>query len=280
MRRRHAVGDVARVIRESLRDVRGRVALGTVTAPGGPSTAPKRQLGTSARASNGDCCGIGSSARCRVSTACGHRWFSCGSPNVRGADSITCTSSGGASTRSTEDRIRRWVELYREHNEAYGFGFIDDPFRRRKSRRTGRMQDMVFGRAEVAGIYLGNYLGGGQLERFVAAEDASWRAYWVSPVLQQRSGWSMERCRWIRQAFHIARGTWSTLTWYGTPRYPCWCDDGELREWTCRATGWDGVPGLASGVRHALPQPRDAWRTASRESTRACESAASGLASA
>ena len=35
MRRRHAVGDVARVIRESLRDVRGRVALGTVTAPGG-----------------------------------------------------------------------------------------------------------------------------------------------------------------------------------------------------------------------------------------------------
>jgi len=33
MRRRHAVGDIARVIRESLRDVRGRVALGTVTAP-------------------------------------------------------------------------------------------------------------------------------------------------------------------------------------------------------------------------------------------------------
>jgi hypothetical protein len=31
----YVVGDVARVIRESLRDVRGRVALGTVTAPGG-----------------------------------------------------------------------------------------------------------------------------------------------------------------------------------------------------------------------------------------------------
>jgi hypothetical protein len=35
MKRRHVLGDVARVIRESLRDVRGRVALATVTAPGG-----------------------------------------------------------------------------------------------------------------------------------------------------------------------------------------------------------------------------------------------------
>jgi hypothetical protein len=242
----YVVGDVARVIRESLRDVRGCVALGTVTAPGGTFNTEETSAWN---------LGAGKQWRLLRDRIKREMWRKYGlRPPVvlvrvaqrqgRGLDHLHVV--WWCLNIEHEERIRRWVELYRVHNESYGFGFVDDPFRMRKSRRTGRLQNMVFARAEVAGIYLGNYLGGGQLERFVAAEDASWRAYWISPGLQQRSGWSMERCQWIRQAFHIARGTWSKLTWYGTPRYPCWCDDGELREWVCRATGWDGVPG--SGV--------------------------------
>jgi hypothetical protein len=245
MKQRHVLGDVARVIRESLRDVRGRVALATVTAPGGTFATAEASAWNS---------GAGKQWRLLRDRIKREMWrkYELRPPVVlvrvaqrqsRGLDHLHlvwwCVNA------EHEERIRRWVELYRVHNEAYGFGFVDDPFRVRRSKKTGKRHDMIFAKAEVAGIYLGNYLKGGQLERLVASTDASWRACWISPVLQQRSGWSVERCRWVRQAWHIARGTWDKRTWYGTARYPRWWDDDELREWMCRATGWDGVPGSA-----------------------------------
>jgi hypothetical protein len=81
-------------------------------------------------------------------------------------------------TPEHERRIRLWVEIYREYHEAYGFGYVDDPFHVRRSTRTGKLHDMVFSRPHVAGIYLGNYLAGGQLERLIAAEDRSWSPVW------------------------------------------------------------------------------------------------------
>jgi hypothetical protein len=40
-------------------------------------------------------------------------------------------------------------------------------------------------RAEIAGAYLGRYLAGGQLERFLEAADRSWKPLWVSLILLQ-----------------------------------------------------------------------------------------------
>jgi hypothetical protein len=240
------VGDVARVVRESLRDVRGRVALGTVTAPGGTFDTAEAEAWNSAASHQWRL------LRDRVKREM-DRKYGLRPPVVlvrvaqrqgRGLDHLHVV--WWCLNEEHEERIRRWVELYRVHSEAYGFGFVDDPFRERRSKRTGRMTTMVFERAAVAGIYLGNYLGGGQLERYVNAPDTSWRPYWISPVLQHRSGWSMARCQWVRQAWHISRGSWTTRAWYGALRYPRWWEDDELRAWICRVTGWDGVPG--SGV--------------------------------
>lgn len=145
-----------------------------------------------------------------------------------------------------ERRIREWVAIYRELKDDYGFGNVDDPFHVRRSRKTGKLTDMVFERAHVAGIYLGNYLAGGQLERFMAAEDRSWRPYWVSPVLMARSGWSLKRCHWIRQGHVVSMGAWEadgTAMARLTSRLPSWWHDGEHRAWVCSVMGWDGVPG-------------------------------------
>jgi len=145
-----------------------------------------------------------------------------------------------------EQRIRWWVAIYRELHLDYGFGFVDDPFHVRQSKRTGKRQNMVFKRGEVAGVYLGNYLAGGQLERFVAASDRSWRPYWISPTLMQRSGWSLERCHWKRQGFLVSHGLWrADSTRFGTlsTRLPSWWFDDDHKSWVCAVLGWDGVVG-------------------------------------
>src|SRR5438874_743514 len=57
----------------------------------------------------------------------------------------------GMASFDARERIGRYVELYREHCEEYGFGFIDDPLRLRHPKlRDGRpdirkpKRDMVF----------------------------------------------------------------------------------------------------------------------------------------
>ncbi len=241
-------GDVARVVRESLRVVPGRIAMATVTAPGGEwsrAEVAEWNLGESKAWRR-------FSARLRS-----EMWRRHGEPPPRLLAWVAQRQGRGLDhlhlvfwcrDGDHERRIREWVVIYRELHLAYGFGRVDDPFHVRASRLTGKPQTMVFENPAVAGIYLGNYLAGGQLERFVAASDRSWRPYWISPALQHRAGWSLRRCHWVRQAWHMGGGTWTGRTWYGRPRYPSWWHDDSHRAWVCAVTGWDGVPGSRAGV--------------------------------
>jgi len=148
-----------------------------------------------------------------------------------------------ARTADQLQRVRLYVALWRELHCEYGLGFIDDPEKVGKNGLT-----RVFEDGRRAGGYLSSYLGGGQLERLLAASDRGWRALWVSPVLLQRTGFTMGRRKWLRQAWHIARGTWGVGP-YGAliSRLPSWWHDDSHRSWVCSTSGWDGVPGSLSG---------------------------------
>jgi len=147
------------------------------------------------------------------------------------------------------ERVARWVELYREFGERYGFGFVDDPLRPRHPKtaagrpdRSRPKRDMVFEQAAIAGHYLGSYLGGGQLERAEAAEDRSWRVWWVSPTLLRMSGWSMQRCKWVRQGWVIQQGVWGRywnqyLREWMVARLPAWYSRPEDRAWVLAVLG-------------------------------------------
>lgn len=100
-------------------------------------------------------------------------------------------------TPDERKRVRVWVLLYRRFHVRYGLGFVDDPFLVSAGGR-----DRVFERPGALGWYIGGYLGGGQLERLVAAADRGWMPAWVSPILLRQCGWSRQRCRWVRQAWH------------------------------------------------------------------------------
>jgi len=228
---RHLPGDLGRVLRESLRFVHGPVVLVTVTQPGefDNLTAAKRW-----RALNG---------RLRVEL---DRRYGLHPPRIvarvaqrqrRGADHLHCVYL--ARTPDQRERVRAWVEAYREFASVYGLGFVDDPFRLRRG-RDGQMRDMVFEQPEIAGAYLGRYLAGGQLERFLSASDTSWRVFWVSPELLKASGWSLERCRWVRQGWHVAAGTWrgSAGPFGGlVTRLPSWWFRPDDRDWVMSVIG-------------------------------------------
>jgi len=113
----------------------------------------------------------------------------------------------GMGSFDARERIGRYAELYREHCDEYGFGFIDDPLKERHPKLPdGRpdtskpMCDMVYESPARAGSYIGRYLSGGQLARYLDAPDRSLRAMWVHPGLIEMSGWNLERCEWVRQA--------------------------------------------------------------------------------
>lgn len=141
-----------------------------------------------------------------------------------------------ARTEDQLERVRLWVSIYRELHAAHGFGFVDDP---EKLDRSGRTR--LFEVASICGAYLGKYLSGGQLESFLAADDRSWRPVWVSPVLLARTGWTLARCRWVRQAWAMKSGLWSRRTWYGTPWLPGWWLSDSHRGWVLSVVGWDGA---------------------------------------
>lgn len=242
-------GDVSRLLRESLKHVHGTVALVTVTAPGGIEVCP--------------CCGETVRVRLRSpeevaawNRTFGERWRRINSrirsdmhregtrpPRVvawvaqrqgRGADHLHPVYL--ARTPDELQRLAGWVGHYRRLHVKYGLGFVDDPV---KPRNGGR--DMLFESAQIAGAYLGKYLTGGQLERFLAGDDRSLRGWWISPVLLAASGWSMARCSWVRQAHRLRMGTWDRRTWYGTAWLPSWWLDGQQRAWVLAVTGWDGI---------------------------------------
>lgn len=246
---RHLTGDVGRLIRESLNVVTGSVALMTFTLPGEVEACP--------------CCGVPVPEAYRLNTASAvqlangdfHRrlrridsrirtamWLEGLRPprvvawvkQLQGRGALHKHSAALCRTADERRRIARYVELWREHHVRYGLGMIDDPFH---PRRGGR--DMVFENAGVLGHYLGRYLGGGQLERALMHEDrAGWgHLWWVSPVLLARSGYSLARCRWIRQGYRIVRGQWTQRTWYGGVSFPSWWHDAGHREWVLAVVG-------------------------------------------
>lgn len=244
--RRFLAGDIARLLRENLSVLRGAVALVTVTAPGVVETCPccgqrvSERLGSRREV---EAWNRGAARSWRRLNAYLRRrmWVLYGVPPPRTVARVAQRQERGADhlhlvmlarTPDERERIRLWVELYRSCHVRYGLGFVDDPFRPRKNGRS-----MVFERAEVAGAYLGRYLAGGQLERLLVAGDRSWRPYWVSPVLMARSGWSLARCRWVRQGWRIVSGVWGRRTWYGGMRYPAWWYDPEHRRWVLAVLG-------------------------------------------
>ena len=164
----------------------------------------------------------------------------------------------GMASPDARERITRWIELYREFCEEYGFGFIDDPLRERHPKLPNGRPDlskparnMVFDSPTKAGSYIGRYVSGGQLERYIEAADRSWRPVWVHKALIEMSGWSLERCRWIRQSWYVRHGVWglqypsrqSRLMAHLESRLPSWWHRPEDKAWVCAVTGWDGVPG-------------------------------------
>ncbi len=263
-RKPHYAGDVARVVRESMRQVHGSVALTAVTAPShiGMSAAEIEAWNLSAsdrwRALNA-----------RLRTEMWRRWelrppqalVRVAQRQARGLDHLHVI--WGMASADARERIRRYVELYREHCEQYGFGFIDDPLlERRPKLPDGRpdtskpKRDMVFKSPARAGSYIGRYVAGGQLERYLDASDRSWRPLWVHPALSEMSGWNLERCEWIRQSWHVRNGTWglqlrsrqARLMAHLTTRLPSWWHRAGDRAWVCSVSGWDGVPGPSAAA--------------------------------
>jgi hypothetical protein len=261
----HYAGDVARVVRESMRQVRGSVALTAVTAPShrGMSAAEIEAWNLSAserwRRLN---------ARLRVEMW--RRWqlrppqalVRVAQRQARGLDHLHVI--WGMASFDARERISRYIELYREHCEEYGFGYIDDPLRERHPKlpsgrpdRSKPTRDMVFGSPARAGSYVGHYVSGGQLARYLDATDRSWRPMWVHPGLSEMSGWTLERCEWVRQAWHVRNGTWglqlrsrqARLMALLSTRLPSWWHRAGTLAWVCSVTGWDGVPGPSVAAR-------------------------------
>lgn len=217
---------MARVLRESLRVVKGPVALVSITQGSefDNRTAARRMRALAGRI-RVEMWREGMRPPTWLQRVC-HR-------QRRGADQLHLVAS--VRCPDQRERLARWVELYNEHRESYGMGFVDDPFRMRHPKtKAGRpdvrrpKRDMVFQRGEVAGAYLGSYLTGGQLERAAWSEDRSWGLWWVSPTLLHMSGWSMAACRWVRQGWRIRAGEWVGAL----PSWWYWWPEREGARWT------------------------------------------------
>ena len=126
--------------------------------------------------------------------------------------------------RMAADRhaLGQYVALLKLHGAEYGFGFVDDPFKRRRSPKTGKVQDMVFEDARIAARYLvGRYLI--ESPQLAALLDGrhSFRALWVAPRLTQRSGVTCRRLRRVRHAYFVT----AALDQGSRPTMPIWWSD-------------------------------------------------------
>lgn len=249
---RHLPGDVSRLLREALGVLHGSVALVTVTLPGeiavcgccGERVPDRFRLSTPVDMSDGNR-ELGRRLRrldARIRVEMWRRrlrvprtvaWVK----QLQGRGALHQHRVMLCRTPDERERIRVYVALWRRLHVRYGLGYIDDPFHPRKGGR-----DAVFERAGVAGSYLGNYLGGGQLERALTHDErAGWgHLWWVSPALLRQSGWSLARCAWVRQGWRMRRGEWGSRTWYGAVSYPSWWYSDDHRSWVLAVMGWDG----------------------------------------
>lgn len=122
--------------------------------------------------------------------------------------------------------VAAYVALLKELAPAAGFGFVDDPFHRRRS-KGGELRDMVYASATVAGRYLCRYLTESpQLAQLVSSSDHSFRALWISPELTRVSGVTVRRLRRVRHAYFVK----AALDLGSRPTMPVWW--GDLRERT------------------------------------------------
>jgi len=145
-----------------------------------------------------------------------------------------------ARTPDERARVVRYVELYREHMADFALGWIDDPFKPRHPKSGGRPDltraryTMEFRSAERAAGYLSGYLGGGQFLELLAEGRVGRcsRPMWISPVLLQRSGWNLTRCRWVRQGWLIANDRWRLhRPEWDRRSFPSWRYRPEDRAW-------------------------------------------------
>lgn len=119
--------------------------------------------------------------------------------------------------------IAAYVRLLKELGPEHGFGFVDDPYKRRRSPRTGKLQTMVFDDPRIAARYLvGRYLvESPQLEALVAGADHSFRPLWVTPTLTKLSGCTVRRLRRVRHAYFVT----AALDQGSRPTLPKWWDN-------------------------------------------------------
>jgi len=124
--------------------------------------------------------------------------------------------------------IARYVELLKERHLEYGFGYVDDPFKYRRSLKTGKPQNMVFEDARIAGRYLvGRYLIESPQLAALLDGDHSFRALWVAPELTKRSGCTVRRLRRVRHAYHVC----AALDQGSRPTLPIWWGNIGERRW-------------------------------------------------
>lgn len=119
-----------------------------------------------------------------------------------------------------EDRIalELYVRYLKELAGEYGFGFVDDPFHKRRG-KGGERRDMVFQAASVSGRYLCRYLSeSDQLAALVEGRDHSFRPMWVAHELTQLSGVNCRRLRRVRHAYFVRRA----LDQGSRPTLPVW----------------------------------------------------------
>jgi hypothetical protein len=123
--------------------------------------------------------------------------------------------------------VAAYVAHLKELAPLYRFGFVDDPFHRRRNRRSGVVHDMVYRSAAIAGRYLCRYLTeSNQLASMIEAGDHSFRALWIAPALTQASGVNVRRLRRARHAYWVLKA----IHQHSRPTLPVWW--GDLREKT------------------------------------------------
>jgi hypothetical protein len=123
--------------------------------------------------------------------------------------------------------VAAYVALLKELAPEHGFGFVDDPFHKRRG-KGGELRDMVFASAAIAGRYLCRYLAESeQLASMLLAGDHSFRALWVAPSLTQASGVNVRRLRRVRHAYFVVKA----LDQGSRPTLPAWWGDLRERGW-------------------------------------------------
>lgn len=121
-----------------------------------------------------------------------------------------------------------YVGLLKQLGAEHGFGFVDDPFKRRRSPTTGKVQDMVFADPRIAARYLvGRYLIESPQLAALLDGSHSFRALWVAPALSLRSGVTVRRLRRVRHAYFVT----AALDQGSRPTMPRWWADIGERRW-------------------------------------------------